>query len=99
MNAGSGERSVPLPTDVRREARHAQLLAAGGIELGQFGDRRHLAQAGAAHRSATRPACCRPRKLRGPAELAFDLVDELADLGGGRIGLLTLDADREVLCS
>jgi hypothetical protein len=31
--------------------------------------------------------------LRGPAELALDLLDELPDLGGGGFRLLALDAD------
>src|SRR5262249_8823688 len=35
----------------------------------------------------------RPRQLRGPAELALDLLDELADLGGGGFRLFALDAD------
>lgn len=39
----------------------------------------------------------RPRQLRGPAELAFDLLDELADLGGGGLGLLVLDPDQRGL--
>jgi hypothetical protein len=36
----------------------------------------------------------RPRQLRGPAELALDLLDELADFGGGCFRLLALDADQ-----
>ena len=36
---------------------------------------------------------CRPRQLRGPAELAFDLLDELPDLGGRGFRLLALDAN------
>src|SRR6185437_14430390 len=39
----------------------------------------------------------RPRKLRGPAELAFDLLDELADLCGRRLRLLLLDPDQRRL--
>jgi hypothetical protein len=32
--------------------------------------------------------------LRGPAELALDLLDKLADLGGGGFRLFALDADQ-----
>jgi len=35
--------------------------------------------------------------LRRPAKLAFDLLDELADLGGGGFRLLALDADERDL--
>src|SRR5262249_61013477 len=34
---------------------------------------------------------------RGPAELALDLLDELADLGGGSFRLFALDADERRL--
>jgi hypothetical protein len=36
----------------------------------------------------------RPRQLGGPAELAFDLLDELADLGCRSLGLLVLNPDQ-----
>jgi len=39
----------------------------------------------------------RPRQLRGPAELALDFLDELADLGSGGFRLLPLDADERGL--
>src|SRR5262249_8262576 len=39
----------------------------------------------------------RPRQLRGPAELAFDLADELPQLGRRRFHLLTLDTDERCL--
>jgi hypothetical protein len=32
--------------------------------------------------------------LRGPTELALDLLDELADLGGGSFRLFALDTDQ-----
>ena len=37
------------------------------------------------------------RQLRQPADLALDLAGELRDLGGGRSGLLALDADQQAL--
>src|SRR5215203_3981228 len=39
----------------------------------------------------------RPGQLHGPAELALDLLDELADLRGRGLGLLALDADQRRL--
>jgi len=36
----------------------------------------------------------RPRQLRGPADLAFDLADELSDLAGRRLRLFALNADQ-----
>src|SRR5215203_5521346 len=39
----------------------------------------------------------RPGQLHGPAELAFDLLDELADLCSRGLGLLALDADQRRL--
>jgi exodeoxyribonuclease V alpha subunit len=38
----------------------------------------------------------RPRQLRRPAHLVFDLLDEVADLFSGPLRLLTLDADQRV---
>src|SRR5262249_41917826 len=40
---------------------------------------------------------CRPRQLRGPTQLALDLLDELADLRGGGFRLLALNADQRGL--
>src|SRR5262249_59862673 len=53
----------------------------------------HWAQQPQRVEAALLDRACRPRQLRGPAELALDLLDELADLGGGGFRLLTLDAD------
>src|SRR3979490_2720329 len=36
----------------------------------------------------------RPRQLGGPAKLAFNLLDELANLRRCRLGLLVLNADQ-----
>ena len=36
----------------------------------------------------------RPGQLGGPAQLAFDFLDKLADLGGGGLGLLVLNPDQ-----
>ena len=38
-----------------------------------------------------------PWQLRGPAELALDFLDELADLGRRRYRLLVLDTDQRCL--
>jgi hypothetical protein len=79
--------------DVDRRARHLDLLSAGRIELGELGDGRHLAQQAQRVDTPLVQRAGGPWQLRGPAELCLDLLDELADLGGGRLGLLALDAD------
>ncbi len=82
---------------VHRQPRDPQALVAGRIDLGQLGDGRHLAQQAQRVESPVIERSRRPRQLRGPAELALDLLDELADLGGGRLGLLALNADQRGL--
>src|SRR5262249_18174247 len=57
------------------------------------GDGGHLTQQAQGVEAALLDRARRPRQLRGPAELALDLLDELADLGGGGLRLLPLDAD------
>ena len=74
------------------EPRHPQLLVAARIDLGKLGDRRHLAQQPQRVEAPLLERAGRPRQLRGPADLAFDLADELADLAGGGFGLLALNA-------
>ena len=82
---------------VHGEPRHPQPLLAGGVELRQLGNGRHLAQQPQRIEAALLDRARRPRQLRGPAELALDLLDELADLGGGGFRLLALDADQRRL--
>ena len=91
------ERSSLAADHVHGEPRYPQLLLAGGIELRQLGDRRHLAQEPQPVEPALVDRARRPWQLRGPADLALDLLDELADLGGGGLGLLALDADQRGL--
>ena len=79
---------------VHGQARDPQLLAAGGIELREFGDGRHLAQEPQSVETSLIDGARGPRRLRGPPHLALDLLDELADLGRCRLGLLALDADQ-----
>ena len=79
---------------IHGEARDPQALLAGGVELGQLGDRRHLAQQTQRIEPPLVDRAGRPRQLGGPAELALDLLDELADLRRRRLGLLALDADK-----
>ena len=79
---------------VHGEPRHPQPLLAGGIDLGQFGDRRHLPQQPQRVESAVLDRAGRPRQLGGPAKLAFDFLDELGDLGGSRDRLFVLNADQ-----
>src|SRR5262249_7525690 len=63
----------------------------------ELGDGGHLAQQPQGVEAALFDRARRPRQLRGPAELALDLLDELADLGGGGFRLLALDADERRL--
>jgi hypothetical protein len=64
---------------------------------GELGDRRHLPQQAKRIETPAFQRGRRPRQLGGPAELAFDLLDELADLGGGCLRLLLLDPDQRRL--
>ena len=82
---------------VHGEPRHLELLLAGGIELGQLGDRRHLAQQPQPVEAPRLDGARRPRQLRRPADLALDRLDELVDLLGGGGGLLALNADQRGL--
>src|SRR5262249_46923344 len=65
----------------------------GGVELSELGDGGHLTQQAQGIEAALFDRARRPRELRGPAELALDLLDELTDLGGGGLRLFALDAD------
>ena len=87
----------PAADDVHGEPRHPKLLLAGRIELRQLGDGRHLAQEPQGVEAALLERARRPGQLHGPAELALDLLDELADLRGRGLGLLALDADQRRL--
>jgi hypothetical protein len=79
------------------EPRHAQLLVAAGIDLGEFGDGGDLAQEAERIEAPLLERTGRPRELRGPADLAFDFTDELPDLAGGRLRLLALNTDQRGL--
>src|SRR6516164_571284 len=79
---------------IHRKPRHPQLLVAGGVELRQLRDRGHLTQEPQAVEAPLIDGAGGPRELRGPPHLALDLLDELADLGCRRLGLLALDADQ-----
>ena len=87
----------PAIQHVHRQPRNPQPFFSGGIDLGQFGNGRHLAQQPQRIEPALLDRTRRPRQLRGPAELAFDLLDELADLGRRRLRLLMLDPDQRHL--
>ena len=80
--------------NVHGETRHAQLLVAGGVELGELGDGRHLAQEPQSIEAPLLQRAGRPRQLCGPADLGFDLADELADLGRRGFSLFALNADQ-----
>src|SRR5947207_8309938 len=82
---------------VHGEPRYPQPLLAGGVELRELGDGGDLAQQPQGVETALLDRARRPRQLRGPAELTLDLFDELADLGGGGLRLLALDANERGL--
>ena len=85
-------RQVDAAVDrIHGEPRDAQALLAARIHLGKLGDSRHLPQEPQRVEPALLDRARRPRQLCGPAELALDLLDELADLGSRRLGLLVLD--------
>src|SRR5439155_15716197 len=60
----------------------------------KFGDSGHLAQESQTVETPLVDGAGRPRQLRSPTDLALDFADELADLGGGGLGLLALNADQ-----
>ena len=82
---------------IHGQARDAQLLAPGRVELRELGDRRHLPQQPQPVEPPLIDGAGGPRQLRGPPHLALDLLDELADLGRRGLGLLALDADQGCL--
>ena len=91
-------RKVDAAVDgVHREPGDPQPLPAGRIDLGKLGDRRDLTQQPQRIKPTLVDRARRPRQLRGPAELILDLLDELADLGRSRLGLLVLDPDQRGL--
>ena len=79
--------------DVHRQPGYAELLLAGRIKLRQFRDRRYLAQQAQPIELPLIGGAGRPRQLGRPADLAFDLLDELPDLDGCRLRLLSLNAN------
>ncbi len=82
---------------VHGEARDAQPLLAGGIDLGKLRNGGNLAKQAQRVEPALLDRACRPGQLRRPAELAFDFLDELADLRGGCFRLFALNADQRRL--
>ena len=73
--------------------REAQLLSSLVVEQRQLGDGRNLAQEPQSVELTLLGGLRRPGQVGHPTELAFDLLDELADLGGRRCSLLFLEAD------
>ena len=73
--------------------RNAQLLAPLVIQQAQLRNRRNLAQQSDAIELTLLHGRHRPGQMGRPAEMAFDLLDELGDLRGCRAGLLFLDAN------
>src|SRR6516165_8756563 len=76
-----------LWAQVHGEPRHPQLLLAGGVELGKLGNGGHLTEQPQSIKPPLLNGAGRPRQLRRPAHLAFDLLDEEANLPGGAVSL------------
>src|SRR6516164_7460303 len=83
-----------LWAQVHGEPRHPQLLLARGVELGKLGDGGYLTEQPQSIKTPLLNGAGRPRQLRRPAHLAFDLLDEEANLLGGPLRLLALNADQ-----
>ncbi|MGY3279267.1 hypothetical protein ACVJ5M_006864 [Bradyrhizobium sp. S3.7.6] len=95
---GRRGREIGLAADpVRDAARHAHLLAALRIELGNFRDRRREAQEPDGVQAVVFVARQLRRQPREPSDLAFDLADELADLDGRACCLLALGRREKLL--
>ena len=86
---------LPAADDVHRQTGDPELLMPAAIELRELGDGRHLAQEALGIKTALFKGSRIPRQLRGPADLIFDLANELADLAGSGRGLLVLQADEK----
>src|SRR6516225_7825952 len=83
-----------LWSQVHGEPRHPQLLLARGVEPGELGDGGYLTEQPQSIETPLLNGAGRPRQLRRPAHLAFDLLDEEANLLGGPFRLLALNADQ-----
>ena len=85
---------MPLSTtsmasrDTRSRSLPVESTCASSVIAGTCRSSRSASNRRSSHRAR------RPGQLGGPAELAFDLLDELADLGGRRLGLLVLNPDQ-----
>jgi hypothetical protein len=66
--------------------RHSQLLLAGCVELRELGDGGNLTEQPQPIKSPLLNGAGRPRQLRRPAHLAFDLLDKEANLFSGSFG-------------
>jgi hypothetical protein len=80
---------------IHGEPRHAQLLLAGRIKHGYLGDSGSLAQEPQRVEPPLIPVAQCPRQLHGPADLASDLVDKVADHAGRRIRLKLQHAGKQ----
>src|SRR5215471_6952158 len=76
------------------EPRQSQLLLAGCIELRELGDGGNLTEQPQPIKTPLLNGTGRPRQLRRPAHLALDLLNEEANLLGGPLRLLALNADQ-----
>src|SRR6516164_5326218 len=98
LSKGRREReTLPAGDRVLRQSRNLELLLALGVELGQFGDRRRLSQQADIVKAALVERPGRPARMRRPADLALDLVDEFLYAPCRRVCLLLLNAQQGLL--
>src|SRR6516162_994342 len=77
------------------EPRQSQLLDAGCVELRELGDGRNLTEQPQPIKTPLLNGAGRPRQLRRPAHLAFDLLDEEANLPGRAFSLQSQDLEQQ----
>jgi hypothetical protein len=95
LDEGRVVRAVGVAADhVHAEPRDVQLLVAGAVELGQLGDRGHLAQQANIVEAALLGRQGIELGVGHPADLALDLLDERFDRLRRRHRLLALHVDR-----
>ena len=94
--AGIGRVIGAAAGHIHRQTGDLELLVALAVELDQLGDRRHLPLQSAEVEAALLDRRGGPLRRRRPADLPFDLGDELLDALRRRIGLFALQLDRRV---
>src|ERR1051325_1627856 len=85
--------------DVHGDTRDANLFTTCGIELGQFGNRRHLTHHARGIKAPFLNYARAEWKLYRPTKMTLDLLNELYEPAGCRLGLHALNPDKEGVLS